>query len=233
MIGVLANAGAVVLGAFLGLLLKKGLPERLTDMMMKAVSLCVLFIGVTGVVGEVPEGVSGGKYTIVVIGSVVVGAVIGEALKLEQRFSAFTEKTEMRFRKGDGKTSLANGFITASLLFCVGAMTIVGSLESGIKGDNTTLFIKSMLDFFSSLVLAPALGVGVALSALFVFVFQGSIVLLSGLLAPVLTGYCIATISTVGSLFIIALSLNMMGLTKFRVMNFMPGILLPLVLCLI
>ena len=234
MLGVLVNAAAVIVGGLMGLLLKKGIPERVNDIMMKAVSLAVLYIGVTGIIGEMNFGADmGGKYTLILIVCTVLGALLGGLLKLEERFSRFTENLEKKFSKNPEKPQLAQGFITASLLFCVGAMTIVGSLEAGIQGDNSTLFAKSLLDFISSIILASSLGLGVALSSIFVFVFQGAIALLGQFIAPVLTDYCISMMSSVGSLLIIALSLNMMGVTKTKVLNLMPAVLLPLALCLI
>ena len=175
----------------------------------------------------------GGKYTLVLIICTVLGGLIGGLIKIEERFSSFVEKTEKRFSKNPDKPQVAQGFISASLLFCVGAMTIVGSLEAGIQGNNSTLFAKSLLDFISSIILASGLGVGVALSSVFVFVFQGAIALLGQFIAPVLTDYCISMMSSVGSLLIIALSLNMMGITKTKILNLMPGVLLPVLLCLI
>lgn len=234
MLGVIVNAAAVTVGGLIGLLLKKGIPERVNDIMMKAVSLAVLYIGVTGVVGEMDVGADmGGKYTLILIICTVLGGLIGGLLKIEERFSTFTERAEKRFSKKDQQPKVAQGFISASLLFCVGAMTIVGSLEAGIQGDNSTLFAKALLDFISSIILASSLGVGVALSSLFVFVFQGAIALLGQFISPILTDYCISMMSSVGSLLIIALSLNMMGITKTKILNLMPAVFLPLLLCLI
>lgn len=233
MIGVLVNAGAVLAGGLIGLLLKKGIPARLSEVILKIVGLCVLYLGITGIVADRPAEVDGGKYTLVLIGSVVLGGALGHLLRIEEHFSAFTSRIENHFRRETGGSSIAEGFISASLLFCVGAMTIVGSLEAGIRGDNATLFAKSLLDFICSIMMASTLGVGVPISGLFVFSFQGAIALFGNLIAPLLTAYCIAMISTVGSLLLIALSLNMMGITKFKVMNLMPAVLLPVALCLI
>ena len=144
MLGVLVNAVAVIVGGTIGLLLKKGIPARLNDMMMKTVALAVLYIGITGVVGEMGQGaVVGAKYTLILIVCIVLGGLIGGLIKIEERFSAFTENVEKKFSKNPDKPQIAQGFISASLLFCVGAMTIVGSLEAGIQGDNATLFAKS------------------------------------------------------------------------------------------
>ena len=233
MIGVLVNVAAVLVGGLVGLLFRKGIPARLGDVMIKIVGLCVLYLGVTGIMAERPAGVDGGKYTLVLIGSMVLGGAVGYLVCIEERFSSFTQNLENRFRKNGGSISLAEGFISASLLFCVGAMTIVGSLEAGIKGDNATLFAKSLLDFICAIMMASTLGAGVPLSCLFVLVFQGGIALLGNLIEPLLSVYCIAMISSVGSLLLVGLSFNMMGITKFKVMNLMPAVFLPILLCLI
>lgn len=139
---------------------------------------------------------------------------------------------ERRFRKEEG-VSVAEGFITASLLFCVGAMTIVGSLNAGLRGDNSMLFTKSLLDLCSSMMLAASLGVGVLCSAVFVFLFQGALVLLSQVLAPLLSEAAIAEITCAGSLMIVALGLNLLGLSKIKVANLLPAMLFaPLMLAL-
>lgn len=122
--------------------------------------------------------------------------------------------------------------MTASLLFCVGAMTIVGSLQAGLTGDCETLYTKATLDLISSCVLAASLGIGVLLSDIFVFIFQGGLVLLAGLIAPFLTDYAIGEMTCAGSVLIIALGLNLIGVTKIKVANYLPVILIPPVLCL-
>ena len=132
-----------------------------------------------------------------------------------------------------GGVSIAEGFVTASLMFCVGAMTIVGSLQSGLTGDHQMLFTKSMLDFVSSMIFASSLGLGVLFAAGFVLVFQGGITLLAGLAAPFLGDAVIAEMTCVGSVLIIGLGLNMLGLTKLKVMNYLPAIFLPILLCLL
>lgn len=135
-------------------------------------------------------------------------------------------------KREDDKTSVTEGFVSASLLFCVGAMTILGSLESGISGDHSTLFLKSILDFTCSIIYASTLGYGVIFSAATVLVIQGSITLLAGWIAPVLTETVILEMSCVGSILIIGLALNMLGITKLKTMNYIPAIFLPLLFCL-
>ena len=174
-----------------------------------------------------------GRDTLKLILSVVIGALLGELLDLDGKIQRLGEWVERRFSKGTGGVSIAEGFVTASLMFCVGAMTIVGSLQSGLTGDHQMLFTKSMLDFVSSMIFASSLGLGVLFAAGFVLVFQGGITLLAGLAAPFLGDAVIAEMTCVGSVLIIGLGLNMLGLTKLKVMNYLPAIFLPILLCLL
>ena len=162
----------------------------------------------------------------------VIGAVIGQLLDLDRHLNGLGDKLGNRFKKGTGSINISQGFVTASLLFCVGSMTIVGSLQSGLTGNHEMLFTKSMLDFISAIILTSSLGIGVLLSAAFVLVFQGSITLLASWVQPFLRDYAIAEMTCVGSLLIIALGLNMLGIAKIKAMNLLPAIFVPLILCL-
>ena len=224
MIGTIVNTLAVVVGGFLGLLLKRGIPQRLSDIVNKGLGLCVLYIGIKGCLD--------GTNTLVTILSMVIGAAIGQLLDLDKQINRLGDWAQARFRGKAGKVSVAQGFVTASLLFCVGSMTVVGSLQSGLTGNHEMIFTKSALDFVSALLLASSLGIGVLLSGAFVLVFQGAIVLLARWVEPLLSSYAVAEMSCVGALLIIALSLNMLGITKLKVANLMPAVFLPLLLCL-
>lgn len=225
MLGTWVNVVAVLGGGSIGLLIQKGLPQRLSDTLMKGLALCTIYIGISGSLK--------GQDTLKLILSVVIGALIGEGLDLDGKIQWLGNWVERRFSKKDGGVSVAEGFVTASLVFCVGAMTIVGSLQSGLTGDHQMLFTKSMLDFVSSMIFASSLGIGVLFAAAFVLVFQGSITLLAGLAAPFLGDVVIAEMTCVGSVLIIGLGLNMLGLTKLKVMNYIPAIFLPIVFCLL
>lgn len=222
MLGVFVNVIAILIGGGIGLLLKKGIPDRIFEAMMKGLGLCTLYIGWSGALK--------GSNTLVLIISMATGIVIGEGFDLDAKLNAFAQKLEDKFRKGDGKVSIAEGFIAASLLFCVGAMTVVGSMQAGLSGDYEMLFTKSVLDFISSIVFAASLGVGVLLSAVFVLIFQGSIVLFAQVVAPFLTDAVVAEMTCVGSVLIFALGLNLVGITKIKVLNFLPAMFLPIVL---
>ena len=181
--GTIVNSAAIIAGSIAGLLLGKFIPERFSDAMEKGAALCVLYIGV--------DGMLAGENTLVAILSIAIGA----------------------------------------LLFCVGAMAIMGALDSGLTGDHSTLYAKALLDGIISVVYASTLGIGVALSAIPIFLYQGAIALGASFLAPYLTEAVILEMKCVGSILILGLSLNMLGLTKIKVMNYVPAVFLPILLC--
>ena len=228
--GTIVNTVTVIIGALFGLLIrrfssgkkKEGRLSELPDALMKGVGLCVMLIGVKGAIKTTSE--------IIVIVSIVIGGVIGTLLSLE---TGITRLGELIENKTQGKLgSITQGFVSASLLFCVGAMAIVGSLNSGLTGNHEMLYTKSLLDMISAAIFATTMGWGVVFSAVLVFLYQGSIALAASALAPVLSELAINEMAAVGSLIIIALSLNILGLTKIKVMNYVPAILLPILLVL-
>lgn len=224
MSGVFANVATVIVGSLVGILFKKAIPKSLSDILMQGLGLCTLFIGV--------QGAMKGQNTLIMILSVVIGTVIGTLLKLDDRLNRLGSYLEARFKKGDGGPSIAEGFVTSSLVFCVGAMTIVGSLNAGLYGDNKMLYTKSLLDLVSSCVFASTLGFGVTLSALFVLVFQGLLVLIAGFAAPLFSDVLIAEMTCAGSILIIGIGMNLIGCAKIKVMNMLPAMFVPIVLCL-
>lgn len=221
MLGVIVNVVAVILGSAIGLLFKKAIPEKISGGVMTGIALCTLYIGV--------DGMLNGANVLLVILVMVLGAIVGFLLNVDKGIGTLGQWVERRFSKTETGT-VARGFVTASLLFCVGAMTVVGSLNSGISGDHTLLFTKSLLDFCASVMLSVSLGVGVLLSSAFVLVFQGVLVLLAQVLQPVLTEDAVGIMTCVGSLMIVALGLNLLGVTKIKVANFLPALVIaPLV----
>lgn len=226
MLGVIVNVATVILGSTIGLVFKKGISKKYSDAVMTGIGLCTVFIGISGMLK--------GQNVLVAIISMVLGALVGTALDIDGKLNSVGSILQKKMKKTeDGKVSVAEGFVTASLLFCVGAMTIIGSLEAGLKGDNTTLFTKSILDFFSSMMLSASLGIGVMCAALFVLVFQGGLVILSGLLDTILNEPAIAEITCVGSLMIFALGLNLMGITKIKVANYFPALIFAPIICVL
>lgn len=223
MIGVLVNTAAVILGSLIGLTFKKGIPRKLTDAVMVGIGLCTIYIGISGALK--------GQNTLILIGSIAIGAVVGTLLDLDGRLNKLGAAIGRRFEKSGGAVSVAEGFVTASLLFCVGAMTVVGSLNAGLTGDNKLLFTKSLLDFISSIVLSASLGVGVLCAASFVLVFQGALVLLAHVLAPVLTTSAVNELTCAGSIIIVAIGLNLIGVTKLKAADYLPAIIIAPLLC--
>lgn len=218
MIGVLVNVATVLAGSLIGLVFKKGISKKYSDAVMVGIGFCTILIGV--------QGILKGENVLVSIVAMVLGAIVGTAVDIDGKLGKAGDFLSSKLKKGDSdKVSVTEGFVTASLVFCVGAMTIVGSLNSGLKGDHTMIFTKSTLDFFSSMMLASSLGIGVPFAAIFVLIFQGALVLLSGVLAPLLSDGAIAEITCVGSLMIMALGLNLTGLGKFKVANYTPALI--------
>ena len=217
LLGAVVNCLAVVIGASIGLLLKRGLPEKVSTTIMNGLGLCVLYIGISGALN--------GENVLIAIISIAFGALIGEVLDLDEKLNRFGH-----LLKTDSST-FAQGFITASLLFCVGAMAIVGSLQSGLSANHETLFAKSLIDGIAALVLASSLGAGVMLSAVFVLIYEGSLTLLAKAIEPYLTTSMINEITCVGSLLIIGIAFNMLGVTKLKIMNYVPAIIITILLC--
>lgn len=223
--GAAVNFYLILLGGILGVLLKKGIPERFQENIMKGMALCVIYIGVSGVFED-------GARIIVIILSLGLGAVIGELLDLDKQVNRLAVKIENTISKKGGPSQIAEGFVAATLLFCVGAMAVVGSINSGLSGDNAMLYSKSLIDAISAAVLAASLGAGVIFSAVSVLIFEGCITLLAFAVAPLLNDAVVTQMSVIGSLFIIALALNMLKITKIKVMNLLPAVFLPLLFCL-
>ena len=217
MLGVFVNVATVLLGSAVGLLFKKGIPEKISQAVMIGLGLCTLYIGVSGsLCGENP---------LIVIAAVVLGAIVGTLLNIDGAINAMAEKVEKKFQKEGKGGSLAQGLVTATLLFCVGSMTVTGSIQAGITGDNSVLLTKATLDLVSSMMLSASLGIGVMLAAGSVLVIQGGLVLLSGLVAPFLSAGAVNEMTCVGSLLIIMIGTNLMGITKFKVADYLPAIL--------
>lgn len=219
MLGVWFNGFAVIAGGALGCLLRGGLKEKYSQTINYGLALCVIIIGIGGALKS--------GDTLAMIVSVVAGTVIGEWLRIEDGINRLGDWAQSKLAKGD--TGFAVGFVNASLLFCVGAMAVVGSLEAGLQNKPDTLLAKAMLDGVFSVILASSYGPGVMLSALPLTLYQGGIALLSGVLAPLLTESLINEMSAVGSLLIIGIGVNSLGCLKerIRVGNMLPAIALP------
>lgn len=222
--GVFVNTFTVILGSIAGLIFKKKIPEKLTDAVMSVIGLCTIAIGVGGIIK--------GENQLVMIISLVFGTAVGTLIDIDGKLTKLGDKLQNKRKKNDG-SSFSQGFVTASLLFCIGAMTIVGSMNAGISGDNQMLYTKSVLDLISSLMLSASLGIGVLCSAVFVFVFQGALVALSMVLGSFLSDFAIAELVCAGSVMIFALGLNLLKVTKLKVANFLPSLVFVPFVCML
>ncbi len=233
-LGTMVNAAAIILGSAAGLLLKGGLPKRLQDTITSAVGLCVIFVGAAGALSGLFT-VSGGdletKDTMMMIFSMAAGAALGEWLDIERRLENLGKWCRARIPSGHAGAGFVDAFVTSSLLFCVGAMAIVGSLEDGLNHEFSTLFAKSVMDGIMAVVFSAAMGIGTIFSVIPVVIYQGSITLLAGALRPFLTELMIGRMSCVGSILIFALGLNLAVGTKIRIGNMLPAAFLPVLFC--
>lgn len=218
--GVLINAAAVAVGGVLGTLGGRLMPEKMKQTVLAATGLVSIGIGISGAIGSSNQ--------LIPILSLVIGSVIGELLHIKDGVTRAGDWLQKRFGKSG---SITVGFVTGSLVFAAGAMAVMGALESGLKNDHTILMTKSVIDMAGSVAFAGSLGIGVAFSALSVLVLEGTVALLASLLTGVLTDAVITEISVTGSLIIIGVGLNVLGLTKLRIMNMTPALLLPILLC--
>ncbi len=226
MTGTLVNAVAVIIGGIIGLFLKKGIKESYTQSINKALGLAILIIGTNGVIANMFTSESGklsssGELLLVVF--LVLGTLAGELLKLDERFSRFCKGVESKF-KSEG---FASGFINGTVLFCIGAMSIVGSINDGLTGDSSILLVKSALDFVNAIIFGATLGYGVIFTFIPILIYQGGISLLAGTLSGILQGELLEQICMVGYAIIMAIGLNFLLKDKFKTLNMVPALLLP------
>ena len=231
--GTIINSILIIAGSLAGLLFKKIMSERLKATLLQAVGLIVIFVGIGGAVAATltfADGTFGTKDTLVMILSMVFGTIIGELINIEKQLDRLGAFCQKKLVKGDARSTFAEGMVTASLIFMVGAMAVVGSLDNGIRGDNSTLVAKGIIDCITGMVLASTLGIGVMFSAVPVFLYQGAISLLGVYIEPYLTASVISQMSFTGSILIFAIGVNMLGLTKIKVGNMLPAIFMPILL---
>lgn len=211
--GTIINAAAIALAAVLGYLLRRGLPENMADTVQKVLGLLVMLIGVQyGLKAD----------NLVVVGlALALGAILGEWLQVEAGLIKLGNMLEARM----GQDRISEGFVTASILFCTGAMAVLGAIEDGLTGNYEILMVKSMLDGVFALLFAASMGIGVAFSAISVLLYQGAITLAAGLVKPLATPVLMADLNAWGGILIIGIGLNLIGLTKIRIANALPGLL--------
>lgn len=226
-LGTIINTGAIVVGGLLGILLKNIFPERIQDTLLKANGVCVLFIGIGGALQEMltlenGELVSDGSMMIIL--SCVLGSLLGAFLDIEKRIESFGSWLKKK-TKSEKDTGFLDGFVTASLTVCIGAMAVVGAIQDGMQGDFSMLVAKSVLDFIIVMIMAAAMGKGCIFSAVPVALFQGTITVLARFIKPLMTEQAISNLSLIGSILIFCVGVNLVWGKKIKVANMLPAIL--------
>ncbi len=220
MLGVIVNSLAIIVGGLIGLVLKHGLSERLKVVVMQGIGFSVIVIGLGGALKS--------ESLLLLVLSLAIGGLVGSLLQIEYRLDMLGLKIEKRF-KGKEEGSFAKGFVTASLVYCVGAMAIVGSIEAGVSGNYDTLYVKSLLDGVTAIVFAATLGFGVLFSSVSVFIYQGVIVVLGILLGNYMPDMLVVEMSAVGSVLIMAIGINILEIKRIYVGDLLPAVLVPIV----
>ncbi len=223
MLGTIVNCLTIIAGSIVGILFKNGIPEKYNKTIMQAIGLAVMLIGLKNALGC--------DDLLIIIISLALGSLIGEWVGIESYLERLGKFLESKFSK-PGST-FSTGFVSASLMYCVGSMAIVGALESGLTGNHDTLFAKATLDGIVAIILTSSFGIGVLFSAVPVLLYQGAITLLAGVVKPLLVPVVISQMSATGGLLILALGMNMIREKKIRVGNMLPAIFLPFLYFLI
>lgn len=227
MTGTLVNCAAVAAGGAIGLLFKKGIKEDHAENINRVLGLAIFVIGINGIVANMFTE-SGGKLAssgeLLLVAFLIIGTLIGELLRLEDRFRSLCERVETKFKRG----GFASGFVNGTLLFCIGAMAIIGSINDGLTGDSSVLFVKSALDFTAAIIFGATLGFGVIFSFIPLLIYQGGITLLAGSLSGLLQGELLEQVCFVGYAIIMAIGLNFILRDKFKTLNMLPSVFLPI-----
>jgi hypothetical protein len=219
MIGAIANSVGILLGALIGIFLKKGIKESYTNTIMDAISLAVIVLGLMSAIEM--------NNVILVLASLVIGTIIGEKINIDSGLERLGKNLETKFGQKD--STFSKGFVTASLMYCIGAMAILGAIESGLTGNHETLYAKSVLDFIVSIILASTMGIGVAFAAVPVLLYEGGITLLAGSIKNLMTPEVITDMSAVGGILIMAIGVNALGLKKIKLANMLPAVFVPII----
>ena len=219
------NMGTVLVGSLIGIFFRDRIKEKYVQTLIAAIALCTAAIGIMSAIKT--------SNILIVIVCLAVGSVIGEALRIDDRIENAGEYLNKKLFRGrqDGSSRFAEGFVSASVLFCVGSMTIMGSLEAGIRGDYSIILAKSVLDLISSMAFGAAMGIGVTFSIFFILVYQGGITLLASLAAPYLSDMVVTEMSAIGGVMLMGMTVNMLELSekRIRLANMLPSIFLPII----
>lgn len=222
-LGTIINVAGILLGGLIGMLFGKFITPRFQEILMKGNGVCVVFLGISGALAEMLPEKSDGALMLIV--SVAVGSLLGELLNIEKRVEDFGEWLKVKTHS-NGEASFANGFLTTSVTVCVGAMTIIGSIQDGISGDYSILLAKTILDFILVIIMTASLGKGCIFSVIPVIVIQGGITALARLIEPYMTELALSNLSVVGSVLIFCVGCNLIRKDTFRTANMLPAILI-------
>lgn len=219
MLGTIVNTLSIILGSLIGLFFKGSIPEKYSKTIMHGIGLAVILIGLKTALKT--------DAILIVIISLAIGSFFGELLRIEDRLDQLGNWVGRRFSKDS--EGISKGFVSASLLYCVGAMAIIGSMESGLTGNHQTLFTKSILDGIGSVLFASTLGIGVLFSAVSVFIYQGLLTLTASSIKPFLLPEVVSQMSAVGGLLILAIGIGLLEIKKIKIGNMLPAVIIPLV----
>ena len=223
LLGTIVNTAAIIGGTLIGFILRKGIPERMNKTIMQGLALGIMVLGLS-------EGIKSTN-PIIVFGCVVLGGILGEFMGIEKRLEDFGHQFQKLLKNKGG--NVAQAFVTTSLIFCIGAMAIMGPIQSGLQNDHTTLYAKSIIDGVSAIIFSSTLGIGVILSGISVFLYQGSITLLASVIKPLLSDPVIREMSAIGGVLIFGIGINMLDIVKIRLGNLLPAVFLPIILYMI
>lgn len=231
-LGTIINAVAIILGGVIGLFIKGGVPDKIKKTLIQACGLASMFIGISGTLERMFSTDSSGHISasgsIMIVISLSIGAFIGSIIDIEEKLEIVGNKLKT-LAHAENDNSFVDGFVTVSLIVCIGAMAVMGSIQDGLTGDFSTLLAKSILDGIIALVFASTLGLGVVFSAVSVFVYQGVITVLAIFIAPYLTDAMVSGLSMVGSVLIFAVGINLLWEKKIHVANMLPAIFVPVI----
>ena len=221
--GALANSVAVLLGGLAGIFLKKGIPDRFGDLIMNGVGLFTIAVGASFFLKS--------RNIMVVILSIVFGAIIGEWIDIEKRLEDFGGGLQKRLKESN-PDKFIEGFMAATLMYCVGSMAIMGALQSGLSNNHEILYAKSVMDGIIALILSSTFGIGVAFSSIPIFIYEGGITLLASFVAPYIENAVVDEMTGVGGILLIGLALTVLDIKKMKVSNLLPALLLPIAIML-
>lgn len=219
LIGAFANAVAILIGGLIGSKAGKLIPEKHSKLIIVSLQIVIFVMGINFLIKS--------ENILIVVISLVVGALIGESIDIDAKMQKFGESIQ---KKVANSGNFSSSFITSTLVFCVGSMAILASIESGIKGDHSIHFTKAIIDGFLSIFFASTMGIGVAFSGFAVFLYQGGLTLLSGLIAPYISEAIMTEVSATGGVMLIALALSMMEIKQIKVANLLPALVIPVIL---